>query len=254
MDALSPTPAPTPAEPKGPHLGHKVWEHSKPTLERVWLHLRVWMQWMATPEFRNRLVTYQSKPYCDEGQWKVALPKQCVVCGKEEGLQPKAYDRTIRHFETPASFVGASLGGFFLFFFLSIFLWGPLFWVALLCLAGNIALYFKSWPEEVDLSTYACAEHAESMVCPELIASDEKLCVVLPSAKVAEAARLEIRAQRAARQPGGPQRQADARETRDPIQRKPPGSVPLDSGTGASSGNSSEQLPRRGELPPIKLD
>jgi hypothetical protein len=257
-------PIPEPLEKK-PHLGKQLWTQLQPHVDWAWVCVRVWFPWLAPPALRKRQVTYPSRPYLNDATWRATLPKQCITCGKTDALQPQGLERSIRDAESPAAIVAASVGAFAFFLLLSIYFLSPTcLMLALLSPAINIAIIVKSVVEDVELTYYCCAEHAATAQAPDLVANDQQLCVIMPHAGLADAAREQIRAERAARKAGGPA--ALQRSTREEVprpapKRQPPlGSIPLDGGAdaGANPAPQGDTPPSarapRAPLPPIKLD
>jgi hypothetical protein len=215
--------------------------------------LRVWAPFLTTPDYRARRIVYSAKDSRAERTWQITMPKLCLQCGRDEAPVARQFLRHVRNFETPGPILGAILALFLFFMLLSFWLFSSkLFLLAMLTLVGGaVLMYVKSWAEEVELSGWGCADHAETMACPDIVAHEDTLHVTVLTPRLAEAGRADVVALRKARQGyagAGPATSSAPIPPARPTVR--PGDIPPI----APPQPQSKQPYRRDELPPIKLD
>ncbi|HEX4132812.1 MAG TPA: hypothetical protein VHZ24_22455 [Pirellulales bacterium] len=234
-----------------PNFIEQFWPKIKPYIDRVWLVIRVWVPVVATPIFRQSQVVYTAREHREGGVWNVALPRLCLECGREEVSGAQQFRRKVRNFESPVGVLAAIFGVFVFFLMLTAWLESMItFCLALASLVlGGAFLFVKSWEERVQLTAWACGEHASGLVCPGLVPREEELYVVVPSPKVIEAAKAQIEADRRSKQPYA--RSEQAPQPTMPIARPVirPGDIPP-----VVPPSPELKSYRREELPPIKLD
>jgi len=229
------------ASQEAKRLAGHAWKESLPFRQWAWLNLRVWVPFLATPEFRDRQVSYGGRENRDGTKWTVNLPKQCWQCSKKDGLRSREYEFDTRSFEAPVAILACTVGVAILALLLGMWLYFPLAIFSLAILAGGfILMYVKSWPEQVRLVQWTCNDHADAMRQPEIVVYENELHLILATQELADAASAELAAKRRA---GGQYTETKSSATVDPMARTeaPPPAKP--------------QPPyKRDELPPIKLD
>lgn len=217
----------------------------KPWLDAAWLHLQVWIPFLANPQLRARQVKYRARENRDGLEWVIRLPKQCWQCGTKTGLKSRSYDKDIRTFEFAISIIGVTLGCFMLLLLVGVFFHPALLMAPLSLLVGAGVVFIKSWVERVELMMWTCDAHADGMRCPEIVIEDEMLVLHAPTPALADAAIEELRAERSK----GPRYVSpdEKKSTRPPAETVPVDESPAPAtslGTGFT----------RKELPSISLD
>jgi hypothetical protein len=228
------------ASQEAARLAGHAWKESLPFRKWAWLNLRVWVPFLATPDFRNRQVSYGGRENRDGTKWNVNLPKQCWKCSRKDGLRSREYEFGTRSVEAPVAILACSVGIALFSFLLGLWLYFPLALFAFAILAGGfVMMYVKSWPEQVRLVQWTCTEHADAMRQPEVVVYENELHLIPATQELAEAAGAELAAKRRA---GGQYAEARSNATVDPMARAETPAPPKPQGY------------KRDELPPIKLD
>lgn len=237
----------------------RAWPHVKPVIDSAWLNLRVWVPFLANPQFRECQVAYGARESRDGTRWDVSLPQQCWQCNTTTAVQSRTYERSLRTFDTPVAILACALGVAGFFFLLSVWIGSFLcFLISLFCVLGGLGfLYVKSWPEQARIVVSTCAEHADALRCPDLVVHDNVLYVMAFSPELAEVARAELNAKRKAgnryaESPPAPTAAAQTprRETTAiPLSDEPPPAASSDAASRAAIAGY-----KRSELPPISLD
>jgi hypothetical protein len=228
------------ASQEAKRLAGHAWKESLPFRQWIWLNLRVWLPFLATPDFRERKVSYGGRENRDGTKWNVNLPKQCWQCSKKDGLRSREYESDSRSFEAPVGILVCTVGLAIFALLIGLWLYYPLalFSFAIL-LGGCVLMYVKSWPERVRLVQWTCNEHADAMRQPEIVVYENELHLILATHELADAAGAELAAKRRA---GGQHAEPRADSTVDPMARVEASPPPKPQGY------------KRDELPPIKLD
>lgn len=188
---------PADAEKKDGFLA-RYWPYARPYLRQTWLNIRVWIPVLLNPGERAREVRYWTREARHRGTWEVALPKQCWKCGETENLRKREWSLDRYSFEYPTLIAGIALGTvipslllatkFMTTFFLT---------VAFFAFVGAIvAVYLKSWSEQVRVIMSTCEEHADSMPSPEVAIDQGELYLYAPTPQLAEVAREELKLRR----------------------------------------------------------
>jgi len=228
------------ASQEAKRLAGHAWQESLPFRRWAWLNLRVWVPFLATPDFRDRQVAYGGRENRDGTKWNVNLPKQCWQCSKKDGLRSREYEVDTRSFEAPVAILACTVGVALCALLLGLWLYMPLALFSFAILAGGcVMLYVKSWPERVRLLQWTCNEHADGMRQPEFVVYENELHLILATSELADAASAELAAKRRA---GGQHAEKGSDSTVDPMAR-------VD-----SPAPQKPQAYKRDELPPIKLD
>ena len=238
----------------------RIWPVIQPILHRAWLNVRVWVPQIANPELRSRTVTFDADENLADGLWVIELPPQCWKTGRKEGLESRAAELELRSGENPQAIPAGTIGAIVLFFLIWWFefsTFGTAFILSLMAaLVGFVVWRVKSWPERVRVKYFVVSEEAETPILIEGVAFDQKLHLILPDARLADATRMSIAAERkarvSARMPSAGSPAADG-----PI--PPPSGYGPSSNSGTSAPPSHPSAPvvhgyKRSELPPIKLD
>jgi hypothetical protein len=225
----------------------------RPRVYQAWCNLRVWLPFFDTPNRRARQVRYSPNDGRTGLAWEIALPKQCCQCGKTEQLTSRDFNVPVRAFDYPlhiAGVAGLMTGGvlflaFIAFSFLSFFILFSLLTFAafIVAIAGGL-LWAKSWDEDVRLRLWACPDHVDQLVAPDMVVNDNDLSVVLPSESLADAANAELKERRRGKYRSGAESAAPM-PTRSHSGGPPP-AIPIDA----------PPVPRRPvvpDLPPIRL-
>jgi hypothetical protein len=243
------------AGPASPSFFERVWPHLKPYADPAWLNLRVWVPFLANPDFRASQVLFGAKDFRDGRDWKISLPRQCWQCGTTSGLMPRQYEKQIRTFEAPVGIAGSALGLAVFALLLALWLSSSFFSLVAFCLIGGaVFLFVKSWIEHVEFSMWTCPTHADELRCPDMVVHENEVHVLMPWPKLAEATRQDILERRKNRDRGryGNEAAAPSRAAETPIQlsetREPSRAAPPESAKPSVAGY------KRDELPPIKLD
>jgi hypothetical protein len=228
------------ASQEAKRLAGHAWKESLPFRRWAWLNLRVWVPFLATPDFRNRQVSYGGRENRDGTKWTVNLPKQCWQCSKKDGLRSREYEADARSFEAPVAILACTLGLAVFALLIGLWLYWPLAVFSLAILAGGcVFMYVKSWPEQVRLVQWTCNDHADAMRQPEIVVYENELHLILATPELTEAANAELVARRRA---SGKQSETGSGATVDPMARA------------ESPAPQKPQGYKRDELPPIKLD
>ncbi len=172
--------------------GHRATWHD------LFLHLRVWLPFLINGYDRRRLVRYLARDLRVGMQWTVELPQCCWQCGAAQRLSPRAWQTTVRCYESALPIAGGAVVA--LVFVAIAGLWLGWVWTllsAVLIVAGAALLIaIKSWPEHVDLVLWTCPEHAARVPCPDVVSDDDELYVFLPTETLANEARDQLRQRR----------------------------------------------------------
>jgi hypothetical protein len=228
------------ASQEAKRLAGHAWQESLPFRRWAWLNLRVWVPFLATPDFRDRQVSYGGRENRDGTKWTVNLPKQCWQCSKKDGLRSREYEADARSFEAPVAILACTVGVAIFALLIGLWLYWPLALFSVAILAGGcVFMYVKSWPERVRLVQWTCTDHADAMRQPEIVVYENELHLVLATSELAEAASAELAAKRRA---GGKHSEESSDSTVDPMVRV------------ESPAPQKPQGYKRDELPPIKLD
>ena len=117
----------------------------------------------------------------------MALPKRCWKCGAAENLWRRDYTLDVRSFEFPLEIGGSALG-LFAFFGLIFIVFPKLFWFMAALFVGvgaALALWMKSWVEELRVSLWTCPEHAADLKLPGAAIDQNELYLFLPTDQLA---------------------------------------------------------------------
>ena len=80
----------------------RVWPYCQPVVDKAWLNLRVWVPFLATPNFATIRWCMEAQSR-DATSWTVSLPKQCWNCNTTAGVISRDYERDLRTFEGPSA-------------------------------------------------------------------------------------------------------------------------------------------------------
>lgn len=220
---------------------------ARPWLDRALLNLRVWVPAFRTPAMKVRQVKYRSSDARSGLTWNVGLPRQCYACGKTDDLTMRKFSQEIRVFESPTTILGGSLGAALLFFLFGMLFLSPTFLVLgfLSAVLGSAFQFVKSWNERVRVTIWSCHEHLDDLTAPEVVSHDEDLYVYLPHESLTELARAELIESRKKFQKTRPPPVAAQAERAV----EEPATAPADTHDAPPP----PSLPRRTELPPLKL-
>ncbi len=246
------TPSPEPARETNHGFVARYWPYVRPYLRQAWLNTRVWIPVLLNPGDRAREVRYWTREARNRGTWEIALPKQCWQCGSTENLRKREWDIDQYSFEYPTLIVAIAAGTGIPSLWLASKWMTPFFLTvaALSCVAAIVAIYLKSWPEEVRIIMSTCDEHADAMPSPEVVIDQGELYLFAPTAQLAEVAREELKNRR---------REMKRVMPEDPGAGKDLSAVAIDDV--ARPVDADDSPPRRAsftppavpELPPIKL-
>lgn len=220
----------------------RIWPYLRPHLRQTWVNVKVWAPFFANPFDRERCVRYWARESREGLTWKIALPSRCYSCKATEELLRREYDFTIRAFEYGPAIGLATIGIAAFFFILSVvFLSVTTFLLTLiLLLGGGLLMYLKSWQERVRVFISTCRDHADGLTRPDAVVDDNNLHLFLPTPELAQAARVELQAERIRNRPLGG-------ETGGYTPRGP------DAGTSHRQDGLGPTVRRAPDLPPIKL-
>jgi hypothetical protein len=230
--------------PSGPARPPKglIPESVRPLLAQAKLNLKIWAPFLENTEERRRRVKYRASESRTGLKWTIALPRQCWQCQTTQDLACRDFSSQLRAFDSPTSILVGSLGGALLLLLPTLLGWGGTWILALLCpLVGAGALWAKSWRERVRISMCTCSSHAADMRPPDLVIHEEQLYVYAPSLALAEAAHEELLANR----------RQEQRYSKSAGERS--ANLPADQADEPAGPPPSMPLPRRTQLPPIKL-
>lgn len=234
-------------------------------VERLWFLIRVWLPGMGNPSFRARTVVFDPRESRSGMVWRLTLPANCYMCGREDGLTSLLQKFDIRGYEYPLEIAGGAIGASLLFLWIA---WGfssvTMLLVAIAALvAGVVGIRIKTWTERVEIATWCCAEHAADHEPIDGSVFQNELRLVLPSDRAAEATRADLQTRRRkgryADEGGGGSQLVDPMmpsKANFPPPPPPPGkreAAPEEPQVLPPSFGRAEPY-RRVELPPIKLD
>lgn len=220
---------------------------ARPWLDRALLNLRVWVPAFRTPSMKVRQVKYRSSDARSGLTWNVGLPRQCFACGKPDDLTMRRFSQEVRVFDSPTTILGGSLGAAALFFLIGVLFWWPTFLIlsVIVVVLGSVYQFIKTWNERVRVTIWSCSEHLDDLTAPEVVSYDDDLYVYLPHESLAEPARAElIESRKKVQKTRPPAVAAQA----DRAAESEPAVAPAESSDAPPA-----SIPRRTELPPLKL-